>query len=267
MSEELSHLQSLGAQKIYEQTHIPVQSVQAILHHSFEEFSKVQFLGFISILEREYKVELPELRAEALAYFDANMESENNAKLFIEPKKRTNFTLFYILLAFLIFIGVVTYTLTKTSNIPEAQTKVDNTLIENVTKKITTDEVNMTTDANQTVANKVVEVKAPVVEEVPKEKKEVVQKSFQINAKSKVWLGYIDVEANKKHQKTFKGKMTLDPNKKWLLIFGHGYIDMYINGKLKKFDSRDKVRFYYENGKLEAVTLKKFKKLNRGRKW
>lgn len=259
MSEELSHLQSLGAQKIYEQTHIPVQSVQAILHHSFEEFSKVQFLGFISILEREYKVELPELRAEALAYFDANRDSKQTGKLFIEPKKRTNFTLFYILLAFLIFIGVVTYTLTRTSNIPEAQTKVDNTLIENVTKKITTDEVNMTTDANQTLVNKVVEVKAPVVE--------VVQKSFQINAKSKVWLGYIDVEANKKHQKTFKGKMTLDPNKKWLLIFGHGYIDMYINGKLKKFDSRDKVRFYYENGKLEAVTLKKFKKLNRGRKW
>lgn len=268
MSEELSGLQSLGAQKIYEQTHIPVQSVQAILHHSFEEFSKVQFLGFISILEREYKTQLPELRAEALAYFDANKEAENNGRLFIEPKKKRSFTTFYIFLALVIFIAVLTYSFNRTPEIPKTATKVDNTLIENVTKKIVTNEVNTTVDKNQTVVEKpVVEVKAPEVEEVPQKQKEVVLKSFEIRAKSKVWFGYIDTDTHKKYQKTFQGTMTLDPNKKWLLIFGHGYIDMYVNGKLKKFDSRDKVRFYYEDGELEAISLKQFKKLNRGRKW
>ena len=88
MSEALERLQKLGAQKIYEDTHIPIKHVQAILHESFEGFSKVQFLGFISILEKEYSLELQELHEKGAEYFvEKNISTEGDS-LFISQQKR-----------------------------------------------------------------------------------------------------------------------------------------------------------------------------------
>ena len=41
MSSGIDKLQELGAQKIYEQTHVSKEHVQAILHNSFEGLNKV----------------------------------------------------------------------------------------------------------------------------------------------------------------------------------------------------------------------------------
>ncbi|MDQ7066722.1 MAG: hypothetical protein Q9M40_01260 [Sulfurimonas sp.] len=118
---------------------------------------------------------------------------------------------------------------------------------------------NTTVDLNAT--------QAVVSQEVEIEEIKKVPESFKIRAKSKVWFGYIDVVTNKKSQKTFKGEIDLDPTKKWLLIFGHGYIDMFIDGKKVEINSRDNTHYLYENGSVKAITADEFKKLNRGSKW
>ena len=66
MSSGLEKLRSIGAQKIHEQTHIARQHAQALLHESFDDMSRIHFLGFISILEREYSVDLSDLKAKAV---------------------------------------------------------------------------------------------------------------------------------------------------------------------------------------------------------
>lgn len=258
MDGELAYLQGIGAQKIAQETNIPLQSVQAILHQSFEGFSKVQFIGFLSILEREYKLELPEMRAKSLEYFDAQEEPEYNDILFGKPKKRVKLTLFYLLLASLLFIMAVSYTFTKTSTTVPVQTTVENTLIKKVVKRIDKNKKYLMLDVNKSVAEKKV-----VAVEMPK----VVERSLQIHPLSKVWLGYIDVATGKKYQKTFDTNLSLDANRTWLFIFGHGYIDIYVNGRLEKFDSRDQKRFYYKDGKLQALSLEEFKAFNRGHAW
>ena len=107
-----------------------------------------------------------------------------------------------------------------------------------------------------------------VVTTIPTVKKEqAVEKSFKIIARSKVWLGYIDVQTNKKYQKTFTGVFDLDPTKEWLLIFGHGYIDVIINGEKKKFNSKKTLRLLYKDTEVKEVTVDEFKKLNRGNAW
>ncbi len=261
MSEELEKLKSLGAQKIYEDTHIPVLHVQAILHNSFDGFSKVQFVGFVSILEREYNLDLETLRAAGSASIDDRIRDEDEG-LFIVPKKSKNQSGIYALIAFVIFLLVVLSQSGVFGKKEIQKQAVDNRLIEKVQQNIgpleevqennaTTDELN-TTEVPEEVVE--IEIEKPV-------------ESFKIVAKSKVWLGYIDIETNQKKQKTFTGELELDPTKRWLIITGHGYIDMFIDGEYIKMDSRNHTRFLYEDGMVKAITTEEFKKLNRGSKW
>jgi len=270
MDEELQILQSIGAQKIYEATHIPIKYVQSMLHGSFEGFSKVQLLGFISILEREYQQDLSELTRSGLNYFNEKKKQSVDKGLFMVPKQqKRNKNLYFLIIIIIIFVVAFFLKMTLFSD-KVLETAIDDTLIENATKNIeplpiaiveeknVTLESNITVDdINETVEEKIVEVLKP----------KAIEKSFKIVSKSKVWLGYIDVKTNKHYEKVMKGEKTLDPSKTWLLLFGHSYINMYVNGEIQKFSSRSKVRFLYQNNKLTSVTVAEFKKLNKGRKW
>ena len=80
-------------------------------------------------------------------------------------------------------------------------------------------------------------------------------------------MGYVDLDTHKKYQKTFKDEFDLDPTKDWLLAFGHGHINIEIDGVIKKYKIRKNVRFSYIDGKLEEISLEEFKRLNKGSRW
>jgi hypothetical protein len=88
MSDGLNKLKSIGAQKIHEKTHIARHHVQAVIHETFDDMTKIQLLGFISILEREYSVDLSDLKIKVQDFFSVTIaEDEQNAKVFVSPKK------------------------------------------------------------------------------------------------------------------------------------------------------------------------------------
>jgi hypothetical protein len=61
---------------ISRKTRISVQNLEALLAKDWARLKKVQALGFISILEREYHADLGELRRECRAYFEALSPAE-----------------------------------------------------------------------------------------------------------------------------------------------------------------------------------------------
>jgi len=268
MDEELEKLQSLGAQNIYEKTHIPVHHIQAILHNNLDSFSKVQFLGFISILEREYHQKLPLLKASGLSFFqEKEMDIPQESLFIVTQKKRNNKVLFMSIFTFIFVFGLL-FQFGVFSKSEKTETTIDNRVIQTVQENIVATE-NTVSDVKETnLSTSSIDVtddinesdEMPIIEEV-------TAQSFKIKPRSKVWLGYIDVKANKKHQKTFSSELELDPKKEWLLFFGHGYIDMYVDGILMKFGSHEFKYFLYKDGVLQAITIQEFKKLNRGRKW
>ena len=265
MEEELEKLSSLGVQKIYDDTHIPVHHIQALLRKSFDGFSRVQFLGFISILEREYHYSLVELKLEGLRHFDAKEQSEQDDGLLVMPKQERSKKPLYIgiiiLFLAIAFFAKISFFDAGTS-LPDT---LENSLIEDVQEQIIEPKNNATEDMNETQEENLTQESVVVA---PQEQEEQnATQSFEIVPRSTVWLGYIDVVSNKKHQTTLSEAMNLDANRSWLLLFGHGYIDMYINGVVQKFDSRNKIRFLYEDGTLKAISSDEFKELNRGLKW
>lgn len=266
MSEELEKLKSIGAQKIYEDTHIPVLHVKAILGHNFDGLLRVQFVGFISILEKEYHIDLSSLKSAGIAYFDDKEALNSDEGLLVLPQKKNKSNTIYMIIVISIFSIVMMY---QSGFFGEEKVKeqvIDDVLIQKVQESIrpvnTIEDLNTTTENNLTnEANSTQNIIEPI------EETQAVAKSFKIVTKSKVWLGYIDVQTNKKNQKTFQGEIQLDPEKKWLLILGHGYIKIFINGEEVTIESKNNIRYLYEDGSVKAISPSEFKRLNRGSKW
>jgi len=265
MNEALDRLKDIGAQKIYEDTHIPAEHVQAMLYESFEGLTKVQFIGFLSILEREYGEDLSSVRARGLEYFDEKSipdELITDDSIFIVSRRKKNLTIIYILLAVALFAIAIYFTMKTATNTLSTHIQ-ENKIIQNIKNEgIVAD--NNVTETNATDEN--ITQPAEVTKKVSQEPKAVI-KSFEIRARTKVWLGYIDVKTNKKYQKTFTGNFKLDPTKEWLMIFGHGYVDIVINGKVQKFNDKNTLRLLYKDGVIKKITTDEFKELNRGYTW
>lgn len=266
MNEALERLQSIGAQKIYEKTHIPVEHVQALLHESFDSFSKVQFMGFISILQREYQIDLTELRNKGLENFQAQKKRPEGEGVFIASKKKTNGTLVYIMLVLLVFLGVAYFKMNSKNEV-SAIPEMDSTLIMDVQKNIELAVENESNSSSIETNSSQEDLNATVFAQEEFQEEQEGEKSLKFTAKTKLWLGYIDAQTNKRYDKIFTGGFELDAKKKWLLVFGHNFVDIEINGELVTLSAKGSLRFLYEDEKLQSLTLTEFKKLNRGRAW
>lgn len=58
MSDTLKQLKTYNVETIHNKTRITPESIKALLEHDFTYFSKARFLGFVSIIEREFHVDL-----------------------------------------------------------------------------------------------------------------------------------------------------------------------------------------------------------------
>lgn len=61
---------------ISQKTKISEDNLENLLAANFDALKKIKTLGFISILEREYKADLSTLREEALAYYSEHIENQ-----------------------------------------------------------------------------------------------------------------------------------------------------------------------------------------------
>lgn len=287
MSEALEQLHSIGVQKIHEKTHIPVEHIEAILKKNYGSLSKVQFLGFVSILERDFGLDLGSLRLAGIAFFDEKRKASGNEGVFIPQPKKKKPTLFYWLLGAAIVAFMFFANFDDSSEL-EGTTAVDNTLIMEVKENIEVAKVeenlsNSELNASYGDANDSVSIEdnqtqvpgmspqAPLDEEpktspteLPKERI-TGENSLSVETKSKLWLGYIDLETNEHFQKSFVGEFSLDANRDWLLYFGHRFADIVVNGE-KLFTSSSQ-RYLYKDGKLSSLSAEEFKRLNRGKEW
>ncbi len=270
MSEEIDKLRDIGAQKIHEATHISKQHAQGMLHESFEDMNKIQFLGFVSILEREYHINLDSLRAKGNEYFNDILSIQNDKnKLFITPKKKRNYSFFYIMIAVLVFITVTAFTITNFSS-AATDKKVqllDNNNIDSATQNSIPliDELNTTMEEEPGIIiedENLTEIDEDIIPEAV-----LVPKSLKIIPNVRVWVGYIDLQTYKKYQKFVSDELVLDPEKDWVLVLGHGDLNIELNSEIQEFKTKNNLRFSYIDGVLKKITHSEFKQLNRDSEW
>jgi len=271
MSEGSQKLDEIGTQKIHEDTHISRLHIQSIIHENYDGMGKVQYLGFISILEREYNIDLDDLKQNAIEHYDdmtEPLEEVNN--ILITPKKKRNFSSLYLIGGVLLLAGIIAY---FSVFYEESTESVQDTVVEQEPQEFTPEvvvvEENLTQDSKDEVLEDSVLVDSNTTNDVADDKAsdEVLQRSFIIKPRAKVWLGYKDMQSKKSYQKTFDDELLLDANKTWLLTFGHGYVDMIIDGKEIKFNDKKTMRFIYKDSNLTKITYQEFQKLNKDGEW
>ncbi len=263
MSEDFQKLKSIGVQKIHETTHIARAHIESILNENFEGMGSVQLLGFISIFEREYALDLSELKSRAREYFKTQKpveESVKEVKIFATSKKKRKLTFLYLFAG----VAVVLTLLYFASRAPQTEAPDLKDELPSVAVVIQDDTNDSLPDSNSSQDSL---MESTGVEEVIKAEPEVKTPSFKILPKTKVWLGYIDLSDYKKSQAIFSDELELDPAKDWLLSFGHGHIKIDINDEITEYKDPRTMRFSYIDSELKEIGFEEFKRLNRGSGW
>jgi len=62
-------LEENSAKTISKKTNISEENVEALLQKDFDKLKKLKALGFISIIEREYKADLSQMKEEVLSHY------------------------------------------------------------------------------------------------------------------------------------------------------------------------------------------------------
>ena len=274
MSEDFENLKKIGAQKIYEKTHIARANVEHILNKSFDKLPKVQFRGFISILERDYGLDLQDVLQE----FEQHTAKDEDMVQYIKidtkeygkfDKKMIFSALLvtivvgYLIISSLVHSGSETIEVNNTE-IETAKANLDNNMSSPVVPEVNSSETNQTADANtsEPVATKVSDVtKAPDVTKATKATK------LEIIPGKTLWLAYIDDASSKVSQTTIKKNFDLDASKNYLFEMGHGVLKIDLGVDVKEYNDEDKKYFKFTNGELSEITRDDFKELSKGKAW
>lgn len=269
MSTDFEKLKNIGAQKIYEKTHIAVAKIENILNKSFDKFSKVQFRGFISILEREYKLDLHDLLDEFEQHRAKDEEIVEYIK--IDTKEHGKFDKKMIFSALLVTIILGYLIISSLTHSGSETTELNNTEVEtakaNLDKNISlpvvreTNSSEINSSANTKVTDTNLSVKATDLAPTTKAAK------LEIIPSRTLWLDYIDQENLKEAQATISKNFDLNSSKNYLIETGHAFFKIDLGNEIKEYNENGKKYFKYIDGKLTEITRQDFKKLNKGKAW
>ncbi|HEX5670090.1 MAG TPA: hypothetical protein VFX66_01025, partial [Sulfuricurvum sp.] len=254
--ETFEDLQKLGLSILHEQTHIARNKLEMVLTKSFDELTRVQFMGFVSILEREYGIDLSSLREE----YDNFMQSHPSTSIVkesvilqVKSRSRQKWVLGGIVaITALIALGWIMQGQLSVSPSEEI-IKLSSTDVEVADQNL---DVVLPVEINTTVAAPITEVAVPM----PKDEVNVsmapvvnVENAMSIKPLAKVWIGMMDLTSGVKTQKITTEPLILDSSKNTLYMFGHGRLEITTPQGKKMLKERNTVWFTYENGKLQQI--------------
>ncbi len=264
MSDILDSIKAYDIQTLQYRTKIAPQYIKALLERDFSKFSKVQFLGFVSILEREFGLNLDSYREEFLQFSGAKQEQTPEVEEFrvkkesISDKNSKKLLLIALIAAIIASFGL--YKFLSSSAPKKSDVVLDDTLMKEAKAKI---EIKKQNIIDKKAKESVKELNTTVVKDVDK----VIQHTITILPKRRLWVGFIDMKSGKKTQDVIDSPYELNASKSWLIVFGHGYLNIQYDKELFKYSSRKKLWFMYEDGKLQKIDRAEFKRNNGAKAW
>ncbi|MCK4442791.1 MAG: hypothetical protein KAU90_12355 [Sulfurovaceae bacterium] len=330
-------IKSEGLEVVSEKTNISENNLNKLVNLDFEGLNRVKALGFLSILRREYGIELDTIEDSIKSYFVEHVPDDSEPVLVSvdrEEDKSYEFLKWIIILAilgvfwYLYSVGKLDKLLTKNADnqetnlteTEELKSNLNNISEDNVQKSIiikkednqTKVEINtdlITKEQNNTESNVSLKDSITIVAQIPqkKGKKEenktiIISKDAGVEEPSKkvvevidsdtdkedgkdnknqtitnitinptrgmLWYGFINIKTKKKKE-FMRNKSTPFDLKggKWILVTGHGFLDVVSEVKTLSIADRHRHYFYIDGKKLKEISRKEFIRLNHGRMW
>jgi hypothetical protein len=276
----VEELKKIGIKKISEKTHITPDSVKAILERDFDRLQSIKVIGFIKIIERDFKVDLSDTLKAFEEYREGNDEIENLEDVLKsvedegESEKKSNLNKYiYILVLVLAVAGFIFYQnslkvhkspANETNSIKEVQETLETTQETYREEIIEVKEQNLTEDNLTEDNSSEAIVEAPVEEDV---EDSVIKDEFYVIPEYKVWIGVIYLDNYQKLSTATVDRFDLNSSKDQLIAFGHEKIKLYLNGERIQLKEQGVGRFLYRDGELKEITFREFREYNRGKNW
>ena len=267
--ESFEDLQKLGTSVLHEQTHIARNKLESVLTKSFDELTRVQFMGFISILEREYGIDLFGIRQEYDEFVQIHPTVgilKESVILQAQSRSRQKWVLGGIAaITLLIIIGSLIQgrlSISPSEEVMQLSSANVEVVDENTTVvplEINTTETMPIVEANITLPTQELNVTSKSVT--------TIENATSIKPKMKVWIGILDLTTGTKSQKITRDPIALDKSKNTLYMFGHGQLEIVTPDGTKIIKDRNTVWFSYENGQLKQVNQQEFVAMNNGTTW
>jgi len=265
MNDPIGYLKSVGVDAIVERTRISHQNILHLLERDFTKIRKVQFFGFVSIIEREFDVDLSAYKEEYLSVTGSEKEAEYEIPAYVSTSEKTSASKMMWLAFALTAALAAGYFMFNSRSVEAPVVPVEPT--ENVVIKETQER--LAAAAQQKEAQRLqelAEINATLEAEEPQIAVALPPK-ITVLPKRRVWLGMINLENGKKIQTITESAYELNTSQPWLIVFGHGYIDIETDGKLEEYSDRQKLWFLYENDHLEKIDRDTFRMRNGGNAW
>lgn len=319
-------IETEGIEGVSSKTNISTINLGYLVEEDFGRLNRVKALGFLLILEREYKeIDVSALRDRIKAYYDEHRPADEKvvmrAKDSVEDAGGFSFFKLFIILA-LLGGGYYLYTQGKLNslmqNIEDKKDFFDDkkALESNVSNddadkvvvgKSDTESVSIETpvapksetivlndatlDKNSSVEentlaeeNKSVETVIKEVADaflaneanssVPKQDEEKTVDAISITTvninptRGMLWFGFINLDNKKRREFMKKVSTPFNINdSRWLLVTGHGYLDVVAGEKSIDLADNKKHYFYIDKSELREIDKKEFRKLNGRRGW
>ena len=328
-------IETQGINEIASTTNISVVNLEYLLEENFEKLNRVRALGFLLILEREYKeIDVSALREKIKAYYDENDPDDH--KVVMVPTdsiegKGSSISFFKIFIIFtLLGGGYYLYTQGELDSLLQKfENKQDffddNKALESnvsdadankvVVGKSNNESVTITTPVapkpktivlnDKTLDNKKEEIKEiqtalntakveenksveSVLKEVSKEflakEKETTLEPVEVSQSNEsevsitmvnvnptrgmLWFGFINLDSKKRREFMKKVSTPFNINgSRWLLVTGHGFLDVVTDDKTLELADNKKHYFYIDSNELREISKAEFRELNGHRGW
>jgi len=323
-----------GVEQVSSITNISIDNLNNLAEENFEKLTRVKSLGFLLILEREYKddIDVADLRERVKEYFEEHKPADENvvmvSKDSVDGTGGISFFKWFVVLALLIG-GWFLFTQGKLdsviqnmehkkdffddkkaldSNVSESEArnvviKADNdepvTIampVVPVEKKITLigeegkNDTNSSNSALKSDRNGSLSSTESIVQEVVNGADKVVAKTVNevvseandsssapvpaistitINpTRGTLWFGFINIDTKKRREFMKKSSTPFDiKGGRWLLVTGHGYVDIVSDIKSIELADRKKHFFYIDSKEIKTLTKKEFRAMNGRRGW
>jgi cytoskeletal protein RodZ len=247
-------------EEISKKTKISPISLRFIKNKEYDKIPRVKFLGFIKILQREFKTDLSHLIAEYDEFNNFTPANEPIIKEPIEKKEKKPYLLISLGILILIIAAFILISFKKNTTPPPPPPPTPITKIKQkpiiVAKE--TNETNKTNETNNTKKeNNITALAKKIIPEENITKPEIKQekpKTYEVKIVplKKVWFKAINLKTKKTRQYIISKPKTL-PKGNYYIKFGHGMVKIeYANTTISP-NTKKITQIVLKNGKYEYV--------------
>ena len=134
--------------------------------------------------------------------------------------------------------------------------------------------VKISAPAEQNASANVSNLEQPAIRQEPAQPAPKVEENLTkplneaiIMPKQKVWIGIINLENGQKISSDTSKDVSINLDKRQLVVCGNGNIEVKIGDKVTKYNPSRPARFLVENGEMKFVSYDEFVELNKGKSW